>query len=200
MGKINNQITTAEKPISKTKNEVIKEAQRIEESTLYSAKGHLVAANFWTNFHLWVGVPMVLLAAIAGASALSQFDPKHVIAGIISIIVAALSGVMTFLNPNEKASTHLNAGNSYDALQNKVRMFWSIDCWREESEEVLTEKLKYLAEQKGRLNQSSPQIPRWAYKLAKKGVLEGEADYKVDNTKKNLLPSSAEPSNPLKAD
>lgn len=175
-----NQITTAEKPTSKTKDEVIKEAQRIEESVLYSAKGHFVVANFWTNFHLWVGIPMVLLAAIAGASALSQFDSKHIIAGIISIIVAALSGVMTFLNPNEKSSTHFNAGNNYDSLQNKVRMFWSIDCWREESEQILTEKLKYFSEQKDRLNQSSPQIPRWAYKLAKKGILEGEADYRID--------------------
>ena len=196
----NTHFTTAEKAISKTKDEIIKEAQRIEESALYSAKGHFVAANFWTNFHLWIGIPMVLLAAIAGASALSQFDPKHIVAGIISIIVAALSGVMTFLNPNEKASTHLNAGNNYDALQNKVRMFWSIDCWKEESEQVLTEKLKYFSEQKDRLNQSSPQIPRWAYQRAKKGILEGEADYKVDNEKKDLPPSSAEPSNPAGRD
>jgi hypothetical protein len=43
-----------------------------KHSVLYSAKGHFVAANFWTNFHLWIGIPMVLLAAIAGASALSQ--------------------------------------------------------------------------------------------------------------------------------
>lgn len=193
-------LTTAEKTVSKTKDEIIKEAQRIEESALYSAKGHFVAANFWTNFHLWIGIPMVLLAAIAGASALSQFDPKHIVAGIISIIVADLSGVMTFLNPNEKASTHLNAGNNYDALQNKVRMFWSIDCWKEESEQVLTEKLKYFSEQKDRLNQSSPQIPRWAYQKAKKGILEGEADYKVDIEKKNLPPSEVIPSNPAKRD
>lgn len=194
------QITTAEKPISKTKDEIIKEAQRIEESALYSTKGHFVAANFWTNFHLWVGIPMVLLAAVAGASALSQFDPKHIVAGIISIVVVALSGVMTFLNPNEKANAHRNAGNNYDSLQNKVRMFWSIDCWREESEQVLTERLKYYSEQRDRLNQGSPQIPRWAYKSAKKGILAGEADYKVDKAKKNLPPSSAEPSDPPKAE
>lgn len=178
--KINKQIATAEKSISKTKNEIIKEAQRIEESALYSAKGHFVAANFWSNFHLWIGIPMVLLSAIAGASVLPQFDPKHIIAGGISIIVVALSSVMTFLNPNEKASAHLNAGNNYDSLQNKVRMFWSIDCWKEESEEVLTERLRYFSEQKDRLNQNSPQIPKWAYKRAKKGIEEGEADYKVD--------------------
>jgi hypothetical protein len=99
---------------------------------------------------------------------------------LISILVAALSGVMTFLNPNEKASVHLNAGNNYDSLMNKVRIFWSIDCWRDESEQVLTEKLKYISEQKDKLNQSCPQVPKWAYSIARKGIKDGEGDYTVD--------------------
>ncbi|MDD3437568.1 MAG: SLATT domain-containing protein [Candidatus Gastranaerophilales bacterium] len=177
------QPTTAEKPVSKTKDEIIKEAKRVEECLLYSSKGHFAASYFWGNFHLWIGVPVVLLSAVAGASALSQFDPKHVIAGLISILVAALSGVMTFLNPNEKASVHLNAGNNYDSLMNKVRIFWSIDCWRDESEQVLTEKLKYISEQKDKLNQSCPQVPRWAYNIAKKGIRDGEGDYTIDKNK-----------------
>lgn len=179
----NQQPTTAEKPVSKTKDDIIKEAKRVEESLLYSSKGHFATSYFWGNFHLWIGVPVVLLSAIAGASALSQFDPKHVMAGLISILVAALSGVMTFLNPNEKASVHLNAGNNYDSLMNKTRIFWSIVCWRDESEQVLTEKLKYLSEQKDKLNQSCPQVPRWAYKIAQRGIENGEGDYKIDKNK-----------------
>lgn len=174
------QLATAETTISKTKSEIIKESKRIEESLLYSAKGHFAAAHFWNNFHLWVGIPMVLLSAIAGASALAQFDPQHIIAGICSIIVAALSGVITFLNPNEKSNSHVNAGNNYDSLMNKIRMFWSIDCWRDESEQVLTERLKYFSEQKDKLNQSYFQIPRWAYNIGKRGIKSGEADYAVD--------------------
>ncbi len=177
------QHNTAEIPVSKTKNEVIKEAKRIEESFLFSSKGHFAASHFWTNFHFWVGVPMVILSAIAGAAALAQFDTNHLIAGFLSIIVVALSGLMTFLNPNEKSSAHLNSGNYYDSLMNKVRIFWSIDCWRDEPEQFLTEKLKYFSEQKDKLNQSCPQIPNWAYDIAKKGILEGEGDYKVDNIK-----------------
>ncbi|MFZ2654959.1 MAG: SLATT domain-containing protein [Victivallales bacterium] len=176
----NQQPTTAEKVVSKTKVEIINEAKRIEEALLYSSKGHFAASHFWGNFHLWVGVPTVLFSAVAGASALSKFDPNHVIAGSFSILVAVLSGVMTFLNPNEKVRAHLNAGNNYDSLMNKIRMFWSIDCWRDESEQVLTEKLKYFSEQKDHLNQTCPQIPRWAYSLAKERIKEGEGDYMVD--------------------
>jgi hypothetical protein len=87
---------------------------------------------------------------------------------------------MTFLNPNEKVGAHLNAGNNFDSLMNKVRMFWCIDCWRDESEQVLTEKLKYFSEQKDKLNQTCLQIPRWAFKMAKRGIKDGEGDYIVD--------------------
>jgi len=181
----NQQPTTAERPSSKTKEEVIREAKRIEEALLYSSKGHFTASQNWKAFHLWIGVPMVLLSAIAGASALSQFDPKHFVAGFLSIVVAALGGVITFLNPHEKVAAHLNAGNNYDSLMNKVRIFWSIEASGHESDQILTDKLKHFSEQKDKLNQSCPQIPRRAYMKARKGIREGEAQYLVDKQSRN---------------
>jgi hypothetical protein len=172
--------TAAEVAVSKTKEEIIKESKRIEEGLLYSSKGHFAAAHFWKRFHLWIGVPIVVLSAIAGASALSEFDTKHVIASVIAIVTVSLSSLMTFLNPNEKSSAYLNAANSHDALMNRVRIFLSIDCWGGESDQVLTERLKYFSEQKCKLKDTCPQIPRWAYLAAKKGIDAGEAEYAVD--------------------
>lgn len=163
------------------KENIINETKRIEEDSLYSAKGHFAAANFWTNFHLWIGAPTAILAAIASASALSQFDYHNVIAGILAIVVTALTAVTTFLNPNEKANSHQIAGNNYLSLRNKARIFSEIDCLGESSNEELAEQLKELAGQREELNQNSPQIPRWAYKKARKGIEEGEASYSVDN-------------------
>src|SRR5258707_7992035 len=118
----NLRLTTAERPSSKTKEEVIREAKRIEEALLHSSKGHFAASQNWKAFHLWIGVPMVLLSATAGAAALSQFDPKHLVAGFLSIVVAALGSVITFLNPHEKVAAYFKAGNNYDALMNKIRI------------------------------------------------------------------------------
>lgn len=174
------QLTTTEISVSKTKEEVIKEAKRIEETLLYSAKGHFVASYILTKVHLALGIPIVILSALAGASALSQFDPNHIWAGASSLLVVILSSVMTFLNPNEKSEIHRKAGNNYDSLMNKTRIFWSIDCWRNESEKILTEKLRLFSDQKSKLNDDCPQIPWWAYKIAKKGIEAGEGDYSVD--------------------
>src|SRR5690349_17481849 len=143
-----NQPTTGEIPVSKAKDEIIKEAKRIEEASLLSSKRHFKAASLWSGFHLLIGIPVVVVSAVAGATAFAQFDVNHVIAGVLSLVVAALASTQTFLNPNSKAAVHQSAGNKYDSLMNKVRMFWSIDCWRAESDEVLTEKLKYFSEQK----------------------------------------------------
>lgn len=177
-----NQSTTDEKTASKTKLEIIKESQRIEETALYSAKGHFAAAHTWSKFHLIIGLPMVIMAAVAGSSFVGN---HNILAGILTLFIAVLSAIMTFLNPNERASSHLNAGNSYDALQNEVRIFRTIDCWREDSEKMLTERLKHYVNQKGKLNQSSPQIPWWAYQIAKRGIKAGEGTYEVDKERKS---------------
>lgn len=166
-----------EKTLSKILEEVIREAKRIEESAKLSSKAHFAAAEFWENFHLWVGIPMVVLATVVTGL---SFSSANIIAGIISIVVACLSGIITFLNPNDRYSIHSSAGNSYDALLNQTRIFWTIDCWGSKSEDILAEELKLLSERKDALNHKFPKIPNWAYRKAKKRIDEGESEYKVD--------------------
>lgn len=161
------------------KEKIIKETKRIEEDSLYSSKGHFYAAQFWTNLHLWIGIPATAMAAIAGASALSQFDNHQIIAGILAILVSALSAVSTFINPNEKATIHHNAGNRYNSLKNRSRIFGEIDVDLETNEVLLT-RLRSLSAERDELNEKSPQIPKWAFRKARKGIEDGEAQYKAE--------------------
>ena len=59
----NQQPTTAEKVVSKTKEEIIKEAKRIEEALLYSSKGHF---SFW-------GSALQVFGQCGGASMRTKF-------------------------------------------------------------------------------------------------------------------------------
>jgi hypothetical protein len=126
---------------------------------------------------------MVVISAGAGGAAFTQASKEQVwiglLAGALSLVVAALSAINTFLNPNEKESAHLTAAHAYDKLNNEARLFWSIESWQS-NEEVLTSRLKEMIDRKDKLNSDSPQIPRWAYLEAKKGIAEGEADFRVD--------------------
>ena len=101
--------------------------------------------------------------------------------GILVLGVAMLSAVATFLNPNEKAAAHLIAGNNYDALCTRSRMFWTIDCWKDgNTEQVLSEKLRDLYEEKKQAKPELPTNPGWAYNKGKKRIEAGEGVYQVD--------------------
>jgi hypothetical protein len=188
-------LTTAEKPASQARSQIITEAQRLEESTLFSMKGHHEACSGWSKRHLYLGLPTVIISAIVGAAAFSQAakaDPWiGVVAGLLSISIAVLSGISTFLNPSEKQSAHLIAAHGFDKLNNDTRIFWSIEAWQEESDEVITSQLRELVERKNELNSKSPQIPAWAYARAKKGIEEGQAQFQVDKPKEPSQPPTS---------
>lgn len=176
----NSVTTTGERPISRPKQEVIKEAQRIEESLLHSSKGHYAAASVWGSFNTIVGLAMAVISAVAGAAALREWDQSGTIAGICSFVVVVLSSFIAFLNPNDRANVHRNAGHSYDALMNKVRIFYTIECWRTDSDDILADRLIQHSQTKDELNAKCPQLPWWAYQLAKRGIRAGEGAYAVD--------------------
>lgn len=177
--------STAERPVSRAHDEIVAEAQRIEEAALYSSKGHFKAAEMWGLFHLGFGLAIVILAAIAGAKAFSKLDTNGIIAGWLSILVAVLSSVTTFLSPHKKQQDHLSAGNEYEALRNRVRIFRTIECWGDSSDATLSAALIKFAEDKDSVNRASPQISFLAYRLAKFGIDHGEGDFKVDAKPQN---------------
>jgi len=159
---------------------IINEAKRIEEDSIYSAKGHFYAGQCWVNMNLWLGGISAVLSAIAGASALSQFDYHNIVAGGLSIIVAGLTAVITFVNPSERSVVHQKIGNEYNALRNDTRIFYDIEVNNMDEKRAI-EDLKKLNDKRNKLNLESHQIPKWAFEKARKGIEEGEAKYKVDN-------------------
>lgn len=153
------------------------EAMRIEEDALLSAKGHFEAARTWGGVHLWIGIPIAILAAITSASA---FNQEATVAGCLAIVVAALSAVSTFVNPSERAQSHHQAGAKYNSLRNRSRVFRQVDLISNGSPSDLVALLKSLAQERDDLSLSSPQIPRRAFTRARAGVEAGEAEYAVD--------------------
>jgi hypothetical protein len=174
---------TGEKPISKRREEIIKEAGRLEEGVQLSSKGHFSTAHSYKRLHYIFGIPMVALSVTVGTTALATLDSANLFSPHLTIILAVLASLMTFLNPNEKAGNHFTAGNSYSSLENQVRIFRTIECWDVENDQLLTDKLKYFSEQRDKLNHGSPQIPWIPYKMAQFGIWMGEARYNVDRKK-----------------
>jgi hypothetical protein len=157
------------------------EAQRIEEDAEHSAKGHYNAAARWGSYHLWLGVPSALIAAIAGAAA---FQDMPEVAGGLALTSTALTAVLTFLKPSEHAEIHKTSGGMYYALRNRTRLLREIEFAEGiEAKEEAKARLRALATERDELNQSSPTISRRDYELAKRDIDAGRARYRVDEAR-----------------
>lgn len=177
--------STGDRPPSKQRDNVILEAQRLEERTRDSMKGHHCAAEGWEKRGVNLGIPTAIISGITSLAVFAQAarDTWWVgaIAALLSVIVTALTTVTTVLKPTEKQNAHLTAANAYDRLNNDARIFWSIECWNPNAtDELLTAKLLELVDRKDKLNSDSPQIPPWARKMAEERIARGETDYTVD--------------------
>jgi len=169
------------------KQKIINEVKRIEEDSLFSSKGHFFAARRWNNLHLMLGIPAIVFAAISGTLSFSGSVKPDIFAGGLSLLVAILAALITFLNPNEKTNLHHKAGNSYDALKNSARIFSNIGINTPATDEKLYDQVRDLNSIRTDLNQSSPGIPQFAYKQAKRSIDLGEADYHIDRKEKGRL-------------
>jgi len=180
--------------------QIVDEAKRIEEDSLYSSKGHFYAGQCWSGVGLWLGCITAVLSAVAGTSALSKFDHSTTVAGSLAILVAVVTAIITFTNPNEKATLHKEAGNKYNSLKNDVRIFYEIEASINEKEAI--RKLKELNGRRNQLNQESVQIPKWAFEKARVGIEDEEAEYQIDNQindeKKNKAPIIKTPGKSVK--
>lgn len=158
-----------------------KEAKRIEEDSIYSSKGHYEAARRWRHIYLWLGIPTAVIAGISGVSA---FEECTFIAGVSAIVAAALAAVSTFLNPSEKSQAHYTAGFKFTSLKNKSRIFCEIELLDKDNNNKKEQLLK-LSSERDSINEVSPQIPRWAFEKARRGIESGESQYVIDQ-KKNI--------------
>ncbi|KQV83932.1 hypothetical protein ASD15_30800 [Massilia sp. Root351] len=154
-----------------------REAERLEEDALYSSKGHFNAEDTWVRRNYWLGVPATILGAVAGAT-LIKSQPEWATA--FTLLASLLTGLMTFLKPNERAALHRAAAGQFLALRNEARFFREIELLQSHRLDELPERLKALSVARNELNLKSPSIPRRAFVAARKGIEEGEATHKVD--------------------
>lgn len=166
---------------------VTREVRRLEEDCIYSGKGHFNAADRWAHVHLWLGIPAALLAALAGASAWKN-QPDLVSA--LAIAASGLTAVLTFLNPQQRHTAHVQAGAKFFAIRDEARVLREVELANGLAADEAVARIKDLSKRRSDLNLASPQIPGHAYRKGKKGIAAGEATYSVDIANGNGKPDT----------
>lgn len=151
------------------KEQLMNEAQKRAEISLVLCVGHLATASMYGAFNFWVGMFNTALAATAGVSALSKFDPSGVVTGVLSVLVAALTALLTFLSPSDRNKFHWNAANEFEQLSVKFSRFVDVVSKTETSNQALEELLDELLDKYFQTTKTYP-IPAWAIGAAMKNM------------------------------
>ena len=160
-----------------TRTAIQDELQRIEEDCIHSGKAQFNAGVRWSRYHLFLGVPAVILSALAGTA---FFKDQPEIAGVMSTIVAILTALSTFLKPSERASSHKGSGDQYLTLRNDARVLRTVKLDAACDNAAAIANLDEITKRRNELNQASAQPARRDFELARKGIDEGEAAHRVD--------------------
>ena len=164
-------------PTADNRAAMMEEGRRLAVDVLYSEKGHFAAASAWRSRNYWLGIPAALIGAAAGATILAS--APAVVAGILALSGAALTALMTFLNPSERAAQHQKAGVAYSKLRRTLRQFVQIDMMAMDAAALRT-KLTDFTNDIAAVQGDALPIPNRAYQQAIAAINSGSADYTAD--------------------
>lgn len=148
--------------------EAVLELRRRTRNCQALTRANLLLANIWSSAHLYIGIPNTALATLAGVSALSDLGVPKTWTALLSISVAVLTALITFLNPTAKYSSYHSAAQRYQAVADK----YLILALKSENitEQTLLNELTILNSEYNKVMESSPVVPTWAYKRGKHDV------------------------------
>lgn len=156
------------------------EAKELQGQSLTAAERHFAAEGPWYYLNYWLGVPSSVFAAIAGATGLSQLPNSGFVAGIIALVVAGLTALLTLLDPSKKGDIFHRFAKEYEILYHEVGYFHRVESRTEKAEPAkLLAQLKKLVTRFNELNRDSPAISIRAQRRADKNLANGTGEVVV---------------------
>lgn len=153
------------------------EAKHLVALCLLAAERHYAAETPWYHVNYYLGIPSMIVAAIAGATALSTFAGHEWVTAGIALLAAALSALLTFLDPYKRASVHHTTARGYEAIYHAAGRFLRLNLTKDNLEpDVIEKTLAAFTTKFDELLQSSPALPESAYKTAEQNLRNGRGE------------------------
>lgn len=124
---------------------------------------HYAAGNLYERRFLQLGIPVIAMSALVGgmeviipSSVLHSFDLAKSVSGVVSLLIAVLAGLQTFLKLSQRSERHRMAAARYGEIKRSLEKV-EIVC-----EESMTKASKELDKIKSRMDSlaiESPELP-----------------------------------------
>ena len=152
---------------------------------------YYIAARRCGKYHMWLGIPAVLLSTIVGTSMFASLaklpiEPSiqlwvQIATGLLSVAAAALAGLQTFLKYSEQAERHRVAGAKFANLKHRIELLLAFPS---AMPEPLRTQLAAIEDEWNRIRQDSPNLPDRLWRKIE-GYFEPEDFHDSEHTAAN---------------
>jgi hypothetical protein len=135
--------------------------RRTRESQL----SHYALANSLAHYDKWLGIPVIIIAAIIGSSVFSSIDAGTIptwaklIIGFLSVVAGILSSLQTFFKFSERSEKHQLAATRYGSIRRKLEAVYA-----QNDTQIDENYLNELRESLDNLARESPHVPVGVFK------------------------------------
>ncbi len=168
---------------SELRRELHQEANRVLIDAEYTGRQHMLYARRWRLWAVWMGLPSVVVAALAsgaaGVTALLGIDAW--VTAVLALLGASVGAVRSFFRPEEQAARHGIKGEECITIRNRARLLMNIELRLPLSFDALAERVQTLRSTYDALRSREPTgLPEWTYRKVKQEVTAGNYDYEND--------------------
>ena len=120
-------------------------------------KAHYAASKRFNKLHYTIGVPAIVLSAIAGATLLTEIDNAlvKVIVGLIGLFAAILSGIQTFYSPAKRSEAHRVAAIRLGQIRREIEI---LDRFPPTDKKTQEEMIKQISDRIAKVEEDSPVV------------------------------------------
>jgi hypothetical protein len=164
------------------RQELAKEARRIQEDTEHSGAQHFAAGQWWAARAFWLGLPVTVLIAVtsAGAGLSAITGGATWLTALLTFAVAVAVPVRSFIDADGKAKAHSSKGARYFALRDDARRFANIEV-PAKSLDALSDRLLTFGERQKALRDEEPrEVKADLREKVRKGIESGDYRHEVD--------------------
>jgi len=163
---------------SEFRGSLLQELQALEEDLQWTEKAHFAHAEALSRANLWLGLTATISAGIAAAAVVAEAAP--VVAGLMALVAAVTSGLVTFLKPTEAEKRHLDAGRQLGALRVRTRQAIHIDMPHSSEPASLRRLVSTITDEKAAIDQGAPGTSGRAFRRARVKIEAGHFEHTTE--------------------
>jgi hypothetical protein len=178
------------------RSEISRQLKNLEDDADSTSASDFYVSQNWDSLNTRLGLSTVCVSGavivIGAAASIRGLEDWQTYFTALSTILASaatvIGSVLTFLKPSERGSRYREFANKHKALSNRIRIHRTVNMEEDGSLKDLSEKLAAFSTEKDILNSDNPPIPRDAFLIASKEMVEKrERKAKLNGAKNPLI-------------